>query len=709
MKQLFTFVLLFQFIAVFCQPVLVKDIQTGSAPSLDDYEAESLVIGNTLFFVANDGVTGDELWKSDGSAAGTVLVKDINSGISTGAAGFYTDFNGQLFFGGDDPANGFEVWKSDGTEAGTVLLRDACSGTCDGPYYGYNKPEFAEYNGKLYFLSEGSGIGQEIWSTDGTAAGTALAVDVYPGFFSSDPGNMHVHNGKLYFSGNSFDYGAELFVTDGTSAGTQLVKDTWTGPFAWGGASNLISLGNIFFYVASDGTHGRELWKSDGTTNGTSLVKDIFPDSGNGIGDVSERAFIVFNNKLFFTAKDGTSGNEIWSTDGTEAGTQKLKDIASGGANVFGGFLGVLNGKLIFNGFNGTNGDELWSTDGTASGTVLLKDIFPGFIGSSIGSDAFIHNDRMFFKASDGVIGSELWITDGTASGTILLADINPAGSSAPSNFHVIGDNLYFFAQNSVVGRELWKLALEIPTAALTVSADTACPQEILTFNAIPASGNTPTYQWTFGAGAQPLTAQGVGPHNVKYSTAGNKTVRLITSNPFGRDTAFQTITVLSLPVANFSITSVGQTATFNNTSINAVTYLWDFGDGNTSTEEDPTHHYAAPGTYTVKLTASNQCQTVQKSVSITLLVGTDELPVAFKTIISPNPSNGDFKVELSGQNMGAIELNLFDVQGVLKGTIQLNEGERLASFKNDERSKGIYFLHIKTKMGTRVLKVLQQ
>ncbi len=709
MKQLFTFLLLFQVIAAFCQPVLVKDIQTGSAPSLDDYDAESLVIGNTLFFVANDGVTGDELWKSDGTAAGTVLVKDINSGLNNGAAGFYTDFNGQIFFGGDDPANGSEVWKSDGTAAGTVLLHDACSGPCDGPYYGYKKPEFANYNGKLYFLSEEGNLGEEIWSTNGTPSGTALAVDAYPGFFGSSPGNMHVHNGKLYFSANSFDYGEELFVTDGTAAGTQLVKDTWAGPFGWGGASNLISLGNIFFYVASDGAHGRELWKSDGTTLGTSLVKDIFLDSGNGIGDDSERAFFVFNNKLFFAAKDGTAGFEIWTTDGTEPGTQKLKAVSSGGANVFGGFLGVLNGKLVFNGFTGANGDELWSTDGTAAGTGLIKDIFPGFIGSNIGSASIIHNNRMFFKASDGVNGTELWVTDGMASGTTLLADINPAGSSSPSNFHVIGDNLYFFAQDDVVGRELWKLSLEIPTAALTVSSDTACPQEILTFNAIPSSGATPTYQWTFGAAAQPLSAQGVGPHTVKYSTAGNKTVRLITSNAFGRDTAFQTITVLSLPVANFSISAVGQTASFNNSSINATAYLWDFGDGNTSTEEDPTHHYAAPGTYTVKLSAANQCQTAQKSVSIALLVGTDELPQAFKTTVSPNPAKGDFKVEISGQNIGEVHLDLLDAQGSLKRTLHLEEGENVAHFKHLDLGKGVYFLHIKTKKGIRVLKVLQQ
>ena len=82
-------------------------------------------VNGTLFFTANDGTTGDELWKSDGTEAGTVLVKDIFPGAIgripfSSSPNFLTDVNGTLFFNANDDPTGNELWKSEGTEAGTV-------------------------------------------------------------------------------------------------------------------------------------------------------------------------------------------------------------------------------------------------------------------------------------------------------------------------------------------------------------------------------------------------------------------------------------------------------------------------------------------------------------------------------------------------------------------------------------------------------------
>ena len=81
-------------------------------------------VNGTLYFKANDGVNGIELWKSDGTAAGTVMVKDIYAGASSSSPTNLTNVNGQLIFSADNGVNGTELWKSDGTEAGTTLWLD---------------------------------------------------------------------------------------------------------------------------------------------------------------------------------------------------------------------------------------------------------------------------------------------------------------------------------------------------------------------------------------------------------------------------------------------------------------------------------------------------------------------------------------------------------------------------------------------------------
>jgi ELWxxDGT repeat protein len=94
---------------------------------------------------------------------------------------------------------------------------------------------------------------------------------------------------------------------------------------------NFTTIGNTTFFSASTETYGTELWKTDGTPNGTNRVKDIRPGNGNSIGG----AFTNFNNTLYFTANDGVNGAELWKSDGTEAGTVLVKEInnLSSGSN----------------------------------------------------------------------------------------------------------------------------------------------------------------------------------------------------------------------------------------------------------------------------------------------------------------------------------------------------------------------------------------
>ena len=134
-------------------------------------------VGGTLFFTTDDGASGQELWKTDGTEAGTVLVKDIRPGSAASVPNSLLNLNGTLLFAANDGASGAELWRSDGTAAGTTLLKDIFAGGSSSTPFG-----LVRVGGVAYFFaragSSASGASVELWSTDGTAAGTSKVADV---------------------------------------------------------------------------------------------------------------------------------------------------------------------------------------------------------------------------------------------------------------------------------------------------------------------------------------------------------------------------------------------------------------------------------------------------------------------------------------------------------------------------------------------------
>ena len=473
--------------------------------------SEFVEVGNVAYFVAEDGINGRELWKTDGTPGGTALVKDIRSGSGSSDPKELVDFNGTLFFVADDGSNGQELWKSDGTAAGTVMVKDINPG--QGYQYPYGDGPLQSFprgltvaDGLLFFSAEDSTNGAELWMTDGTTSGTIQVKDIFPGSTAdnygtypndSSPQELVNVDGTLFFSADNGAVGRELWKSDGTASGTVLVKDISPGTYPYyyqgtyyGQYQNesrpglMTAVDGMLFFVAQDETNGAELWKSDGTSAGTVMLKDI--NSGSGSAFTEDSSMVAINGTLFFAADDGIYGDELWKSDGTTAGTVMVKDIepgSEGRLSYFGGFSDV-DGTLFFSAKDGSNGRELWKTDGTAAGTVMVKDINSGsssYDGSPNSSYPFYVanvNGTLYFSAASATWGRELWQSDGTAAGTVLVADVVPGDSGLYPESLTSIDGSLVFSGNDGSERELWSFDPEAEdlgeSARLTIFVDSA-------------------------------------------------------------------------------------------------------------------------------------------------------------------------------------------------------------------------------------------
>ncbi|EKE06782.1 MAG: hypothetical protein ACD_18C00281G0006, partial [uncultured bacterium] len=284
---------------------------------------------------------------------------------------------------------------------------------------------FIDNNGIVYFQATDGVNGVELWKSDNTEAGTVMVKNINVGG-SSFPTSLALSNSILFFRSNDAVYGNELWKSDGTSTGTVMVKDINPGSSSVGSdPSRLIDVNGTLFFKALTNSDGFELWKSDGTSTGTVMVKNINP-IGNSIGPFADPYFTNVNGILYFTATDGTNGDELWKSDGTEAGTVMVKNIYASSSNSSPANLTNVNGTLYFQATDSINGAELWKSDGTEAGTILVQDIRPGSVGSSIYYLTKV-GSGIFFQATEGVNGSELWFVNSNTTPTLITLTATPA------------------------------------------------------------------------------------------------------------------------------------------------------------------------------------------------------------------------------------------------------------------------------------------
>jgi ELWxxDGT repeat protein len=484
---------------------------------------ELTVAGDRLFFTAVDATFGYELWTSDGTAAGTGVVKDIAQGPASSVPRGIATLGETAFFVTTDG----RLWKSDGTESGTVSVKNIS-------VIGADVRQMATLNGALYFF-----VGERtLWRTDGTADGTFVVVEcdvdrfaqqrILPSlnehfFFISRDRKLWKSNGSAAGTGSiltpkgetfsvaaigdtlystqgdylggpisvwkgdgaktpmtqlrQFPAGAEVRIFDGDgtvyvhSSDSGLWKVVNDGLVFVHSVRPLVSIGldgNLYFSSFSSHIHNYgDLWTSDGTPGGTQKIISF----GTPNFDTTLNQFFVFDEQVYFTGDDYLHGRELWQTDGTIAGTHMAVDVNTNTLPSRTTEYVESGGKVFLSVNDGANpereaapngvGSELYVSDGTPAGTRLIKDLVPGPLGTNPRNLTDV-NGTVFFTGVGG-----LWKTDGTAHGTAHIKSLD-GGDAWPMSMTNVNGTAYFAWNDRIAGNELWK---SDGTAAGTVLA----------------------------------------------------------------------------------------------------------------------------------------------------------------------------------------------------------------------------------------------
>ncbi len=408
---------------------------------LEVIEDRYAAAGNVMLFAGRDGSQVTELWRTDGTSAGTLKVPSALSIIDPD--GFVPIGNEVVFSAVDANTSRVGVYVSDGTGPGTRRVSNASQDV--------RGAQFVECGGEIYFLNVATAGSPGLFATDGVGTRLVLGYSVPAGRVLPDP-HLVVAGSSLLFSrlGTGANAGLELWRSDGTTAGTVHAADlpgTTTAP----GIREMVGVGSSVYLSYDDGQIGSEPWASDGTNSGTGSLANLLLPSTNAGSD--PRSYVDVGALAWFSADDG-AGRDLWSTDATSAGTQKRAGLAA--ANSTPDPVAEVGNKLVFSAGSNPSARQLFSTDGTVAGTQTLA-------GGQPIEPEWTFEDGALLVFTTTSAGIDLWRMD--TLGEQRLGTF--AGASAPSRPIPLGNDVLFGADSAVSGRELWSLRLGGPVVDL--------------------------------------------------------------------------------------------------------------------------------------------------------------------------------------------------------------------------------------------------
>lgn len=527
--------------------------------------------------IEGDGIlAGDEVHRTVGECPGDFgMVYDDTTNEHNWGPQRVVQMGGVLYFTADDGIHGWELWRSDGTLDGTYMILDILGEDCDtavdpetGEQYqdctnpgsvrdwgwGDAAPgfltEIVAGNEKIFFTAFNAPKATnfaDVWVSDGTAEGTHVVDDIWIDwdyfcdgceFYYSGPRDLMVvpSNGNLpdrvVFSAikaiantgdQGFPKGEELWISDGTQAGTRMLANIEPETSSFGSSNeyccadfdgsiprDMVLKGSQIWFTAQTESYGRELYRFNlQLGGGLFLVKDI----NSGVETSNPLYLTHGSGGLYLSADDGVTGQELHFSLGDAFTTNLVKDIWPGTDNSSNPWhFTKFGSKLVFSADDGENGRELWITDNTEAGTYMIKDINPGnnssnpsgFYGGSMASsandegrdnpDMEVYNGEVYFIADDGVHGKELWKTDGTEEGTVMVKDIAQGNNSSiwftgglpVKEWTTVHQGmLYFVADDFIHGPELWR-----------TDGTSAGTQMVVDFN----NGSDGSWPWQFNS-----------------------------------------------------------------------------------------------------------------------------------------------------------------------------------------------------------------
>ena len=363
------------------------------------------LLGSYLYFTADDGIHGQEIWRTDG--ASVTMVANLCATVCDGAFGAPYTSGSWVYFNGDNGTTGGELWRTNGTTM--ALVKDIEPGPLSS-----DPDDFYTYQGTLYFTYENDADGWELGKTDGTTNGTVL-YNLASGSTGSAPAGFTAFAGRLFFSANS-----QLW-----SLTTSQVPTEFFAPNTSGNSyvSFLTVVGSQMFFAATDDVDGRELWVTTGDPTDPSATRQAY-DIAVGPGGSNPTWLMAFGSRVYFAATTGASGTELWSSNGF-GNASLVSEMAAGSDSSEPNDLTVFAGALYLF----ANDGELWrvtdsSTAKRQSMVQLWYDEFDSFNSKFLNVALEVSGDKLYLQTGVAGAGKEYaW----------MQAPAAPASVAAPA------------------------------------------------------------------------------------------------------------------------------------------------------------------------------------------------------------------------------------------------------------------------------------